>query len=152
MWHWLCCSSHEPQCLISTSASEGDVSSLHKQTRRRFRESEGEREAQTDWLEGMLGYAGVRTLFPSSPQKPYFLQQSANRTVKEKLSKSTQRNILMHISVSHNLSLLWWFRNHHCQIWLPQHLQIPSYLFQFIKVSFPDFTHKTITKLQRKGQ
>lgn len=51
---------HEPQCLISTSASEGDVSSLHKQTRRRFtvrergRERErrgGERGRQTGWKE-----------------------------------------------------------------------------------------------------
>lgn len=66
------------------------MSSLHKQTRRRFRERERgrerrrerEREGQTDWLEGMLGYAGVRTLFPSSP-KPYFLLLSANRTMEK---------------------------------------------------------------------
>lgn len=37
------------------------------------REREGERggrERQTDWLEGMLGYAGVGRLF--SPPKPFF--------------------------------------------------------------------------------
>lgn len=53
---------------------------------------ERERERQTGWLEGMLGYAGVRTLFPSSP-KPYFLLLSANRTVEK---SGASKSSLMH--------------------------------------------------------
>lgn len=41
-------------------AAQTDTQTFQRERERR----EGERERQTGWLEGMLGYAGVRTLFP----------------------------------------------------------------------------------------